>query len=212
MYFPEKKLWLFLILFLVPFLMTGFEGKIKMVRKTFYDTNYIDYYVKGNQVRVERYSKGEDNVSSLIIDINSMKVFLLDSKRKKYTQLTVDEDLSNGGGNYKIIKTKNFREINGVKCYQWRVRNREQNSEVAFWVARKDLDFFNKLIPILSQIDGTYFFYEKIQGKSNFFPFMIVERNLLRKEKKRLAVVDIQRTSVSDYLFKIPSNYQEVKR
>jgi len=212
MYFPEKKLWLFLILLLVPFLMTGFEGKIKMVRKTFYDTNYIDYYVKGNQVRVERYSKGEDLVSSLIIDIDSKKVFLLDSKRKKYTRLTLNEDLPNGRGNYKIIKTKNFREINGVKCYQWRVRNREKNSEVAFWVARKDLDFFNKLIPILSQIDKTYFFYEKIQGKSNFFPFMIVERNLLRKEKKRLAVIDIQRTSVSNYHFKIPSNYQEVKR
>src|SRR6056297_4081460 len=212
MYFLKKKLWCLLLLLVYPFVTAGFEGKIMMVKKTYYDTSYIQFFVKGNQVRIDNYTSNEELGNTLIINTKSEKAYLLDFERMKYTELHIPPASSEKTDNYKILKTKNFKKINGIKCYQWRVRNREKNSEVAFWVARKDLDFFNKLIPFLSQIDETYFFYEKIQGKSNFFPFMIVERILLRKEKKRLAVIDIQRTSVGDYQFKIPSNYQEVKR
>ncbi|SRR6056297_1594256 len=212
MYFLKKKLWCLLLLLVYPFVTAGFEGKIMMVKKTYYDTSYIQFFVKGNQVRIDNYTSNEELGNTLIINTKSEKAYLLDFERMKYTELHIPPASSEKTDNYKILKTKNFKKINGIKCYQWRVRNRKKNSEVAFWVARKDLDFFNKLIPILSHISGTYEFYERIHGKTNYFPFMIVERSLLRKERQRLAVVDIQSTSVNNGMFNIPDSFIEVKR
>ncbi|MCH7657168.1 MAG: hypothetical protein IIB05_02460 [Bacteroidetes bacterium] len=38
--------------------------------------------------------------------------------------------------------------IFNYKCYQWRVRNKEKNTEVAYWVFNDDFNFFNDLFKI----------------------------------------------------------------
>ncbi|SRR6056297_1794883 len=208
------------LLLILSFLLGGesqapannFEGSIYMVQKTRYDTINYTYYVKNNRVRIERHGTEKEDIETLLIDLANHTVYALEPDKKMFTEIILSEKKLQKKEHHEFIKTDNSRQINGINCYQWRIRDRENNTEVAFWVTNNDFYFFTDLIKILSHIEENYRLFEYIPEEEGFFPMLSVERTLLRKEKNRMAVTRISREELKGDLFHIPDQYERIRR
>lgn len=200
-----------LLLFPVKTEHESFEGKIDLVQKTCYETMYFTYLIQDKNVRIDKFDHDHKILQSLIIDLNKEEIFILSPDKKLYTILKPANDNFTETETFSISKTDNSKLVNGIKCYQWRVKNADRNTEVAYWVFQDNFYFFNDLIKLLNRTDKTYEFFEKIPDTQGFFPMLSVERTLLRKEKLRTSVVNIDKKKIDDSYFIIPDDYAIVK-
>ncbi len=189
----------------------AFEGSIEVVCSSFYDTSYFTYYVKNENVRIDKFDENNSLIQSMIINLEMDEIFILSPQKKLYKQLTLIKESSETQEDFIILKTENSRTVNGHECYQWRVRNTERNMEVAYWVWQDNFYFFDDLVHLLNRTDKTYEFFDKIPETQGFFPMLTVERTLLRREKSRASVININNKEVDESIFKIPSDYELVK-
>ena len=207
----------FLLSFLIVFNTSvksneSFEGKIDLIYQSLYDTSYITYFIKQENIRIDRYDKNHLIEQSMIINLNKEEVFILSPDKKLYSPLALKEKAQKDSENYIILKTENSRMVNGYLCYQWRVKNIDRNTEVAYWVSQNNYFFFNKLIELLNRTDNTYEFFEKIPDTQGFLPMLSVERTLLRREKSRIIITNIYPENIDNDLFSIPQDYKMVRR
>ena len=202
------------LLLLLPFAMKAepFEGFIKFRQYTTYDTTLLRYSIRNNKIRINKYDNEGHQIECLLVDTENEKVVALKPQKKLYRPLEPEEIKSpDETEKYDIIRRGNHKEINGVTCYQWRVRSRKSNTEIAYWVAEKKFDFFHDLIDLLERTNKIYDFFAEIPGKKGMFPLLSVERTLLRKERQRLSVAEITRKSMDHSLFEIPDDYRMVR-
>lgn len=190
----------------------AFEGKIEVVHKSHYDTSFFTYFVKSNHVRIDKFDSDHTIEQSLLINLENKQVYILSPAKKMYTQLEVKTNSNSNSDNYTILKTENSRMVGDYQCYQWRVKNKERNTEIAYWVSQNNFYFFEDLVKLINNTDNTYEFFGKIPETQGFFPMLSVERTLLRREKSRTYVVNISDNEVSKDLFKIPADYELVIR
>lgn len=148
------------------------------MQKSHYETSYFSYFVKDNKVRIDKFDTDRNLIQSLIIKIDKQEVFILSPSKKLYTQLEISNSDTCENNHFTIMKTENSRIINGAECYQWRVKNIECNTEVAYWVLQNNFYFFDELIKLLHKTDQTYAFFEKIPDNQGYFPILSVERTL----------------------------------
>jgi hypothetical protein len=189
----------------------NFEGSITFVKKSYYDTTYLHYHIKGDQIRIDQYNrKGGRLIEILMVDLREKTLIAVNPEKKLYRPLSIRPDEEVADKNFEVIKTRNFRMIQGKKCYQWRVRNRRLNSEIAYWVTQTDYSFFDDLLMLLRRTERAYRFFVHIPSKDGYFPMLTVERTLLRDERERLIVDNISRGRLSDSLFQIPDDYTEL--
>ena len=190
---------------------TAFEGSIKLIHESYYETSYYTYFVKDNNIRIDKFDCDHFLIQSLLINIKDEQIYILSPSEKLYTQLVLSKSENTNNENFTILQTENSRTVNGFKCYQWRVKNIEKNTEVAYWVIQNNFYFFEDLVKLLNRTDKTYDFFEKIPETQGFFPMMCVERTLLRREKLRISVVDINPQKIDKSKFNIPSDFEIVK-
>ncbi|MEA2107222.1 MAG: DUF4412 domain-containing protein [Bacteroidota bacterium] len=189
----------------------SFEGKIKLVEETHYNTIFYTYTIKNKQIKVDKFNQNHKIIQSLLINLEDEQIIVLSPSKKKYTYLNLSRNPNTANENFEVIKTENTRILNGKKCYQWRVRNVEQNTEVAYWVSESNFYFFNDFIKLLNCSEHTFTFFEKIPDSQVFFPMYTVERTLLRKIKKQISVIEINHQKVNDTTFEIPKDFNEVE-
>lgn len=190
----------------------AFEGSIDLVQESFYDISYLTYFVKNDQVRIDKFDHAHTLIQSILINLKKEEIFVLSPSKNLYTKIEINNAPKSGEENYTILKTENSRMIGEYLCYQWRVKNKERNTEVAYWVSQKNFYFFNELVKLINSTDNTFEFFEKIPESQGFFPMLSVERTLLRKEKSRLFVVNISDKPINNNLFIIPANFEQVRR
>ena len=211
----QKRIFLLLTGFLLfsPVLKAEtFEGFIKFNQYTSYDTTLLRYSVRNNKIRINKYDNEGRLIECLLVDTDKKRVIALNPQKKLYRPLELKEiKTTEKAKNYDIIRSGNHKKINGVKCYQWRVRNRKNNTEIAYWVAEKKFGFFNDLIELLERTNKIYEFFSEIPGKKGMFPLLSIERTLLRKERQRLAVTEITSKTMDESLFEIPDDYQMIR-
>ncbi|MFC2152385.1 DUF4412 domain-containing protein [Bacteroidota bacterium] len=192
--------------------VTSFEGSIEIIHKSFYDTSYFTYYVKKENVKIDKFDNNHNLTQSLLINIEKQEIYILSPAKKLYTKLETSQPKDINLENFIILKTENSRMVGDYLCYQWRVKNTERNTEVAYWVSQNNFYFFEELVKLIISTDKTYEFFEKIPETQGFFPILSVERTLLRKEKSRVYVINISNKAINDNIFKIPSDYELVIR
>lgn len=168
--------------------------------------------VKGSLARVDEVDKDNRLVSRRLIDLEKNTVVALSPQQKLYTNLQVSNLPKVNRAGVEVRKTENYKEINGYKCYQWRVKDVQRNTEVAFWVANESFEFFEQVIQLLNRTEQSLTLYQVIPENDGFFPMLTEERTLLRKEKLKISVVDISRTNLSAKLFEIPEGYQSLRQ
>lgn len=184
-----------------------FEGKINCVKETLTDTVHYTYYIKNSMVRIDEYDKNDVLINYTLIDLEKQTMRAVNPSRKLYMSIPV-HPYESPADEFRIIKTKNYKMINKYKCYQWRVRNEKNNTEIAYWVAKDDFHFFEKLLRIINRQEKHPKYYLQISDTNGFFPMLSVERSLLREFRTRIMVVDIEKSQLPDSLFSIPGDYK----
>lgn len=189
-----------------------FEGSINLVRETIFDTTKITINVQNSMVRFdETDSKGQKR-GSFLVDLNAETIVAFHHASKTYTYLPARKEQVTTNSKIEYIRTENYMDINGVRCYQWRVKDRQRNTEITYWVTSNSIDFFPKLMRLLSRTDLSFNIFGAIPISEGFMPMLTVERTMLRKEKLKVQVVEILEAKVNRNLFSVPANYRQVFR
>ena len=188
-----------------------FEGKITFARITQTDTTYFAYLVKGDKVKFISYDPcilDENMQEYLLFDLAKQKITAVKPafktyivlQNKQYTPLPKDE--------FRIIKSKNNKKILKETCYQWRVKNKKENTEIAYWVNNKyNYDFFVPLLTLWNRVEKHASYFLQIPKNEGVFPYLSTERSVMRDFRMKLAVVEISYQPLDDSLFIIPAEY-----
>lgn len=188
-----------------------FEGKIKFARITRSDTTYFSYLVKGNKVRVISYDpcvENEEMQEYLLFDMDKQKIYAVKPSYKTFIELQNKPYVKLPDKEFKIIKSINNKEILGEKCYQWRIKNKKENTEIAFWVSDKyNFSFFVPLLKLWNHTEKHAKYFLQIPDNKGYFPFLSTERSTLRNFRMKLAILDIQYMKLPDSLFTLYSDY-----
>lgn len=190
----------------------SFEGIIFFSMEMISDTMYYTYYIKDKNVRLDEYNRCKSCKipgNYLLFNLESKKITALNPQRKMYLHLTANEYKENDNNeDFIILKTNNSKKIFGYKCYQWRVRNKKQNTEISYWVAKDNFDFFIDYLRLWNRSERHASYFLKIPEANGFFPLLSEERTTLREQKMTLRVISIQKKSLDPLLFQIPKDYK----
>lgn len=200
-----------LVLFSINSDVEPFEGSIKIVQKTYYETSYFTYFVSHEKVRIDKFDDNHILTQSIIVNLKDKQVHVLSPSKKLFTKLDINTPPIDNINDFSILKTENSKLIENQLCYQWRVKNIESNTEVAYWVTQNNFYFFKELTELLNSVDNSFMYYEKIPESHGFFPLLTVERTLLRKEKNRLSVVQINNNRLEENIFEIPNDFNLIR-
>lgn len=191
-------------------LLFGFEGNVQLTRQSQYDTTYFIFYFKDANVRVDEFTASGQLNKTLLVDLNTEHIVALSPALKVYANLNRKNNIPTSR-KFDIIKTENFRMIEGKKCYQWRIRNRELDCEITYWVMETEIPVMQKLYRILDETENYSsipYYFRHIPGNSGFFPMVAIERNLVREQKQSLQITSINPRKVPTKLFEIPRDYK----
>ena len=188
-----------------------FEGKIKFVQETLEDTLYYTYYIKGDYVRLDVLDECKgctvtDNY--MIFNLGANSITAVKPSRKMYISVPPKPYVDNKDQNFQIVKSKNNKKIQGYKCYQWRVKNKEQNTEVSFWVAQDNFNFFENFLRLWNRSEKHAVYFLQIPETDGFFPMLSEERTTLREQKMTLRVIEIIKQNLDPTIFTIPKDFK----
>lgn len=189
----------------------AFEGSIYFIQETKGDTLYYTYHIKNNLVRLDIH-EGCKNCSIpdnyMVFDISKGTIIAVKPSRKMYITVPPKPYVASTDEQYQIIKTKNNKKIQGYKCYQWRVRNKAQNTEIAYWVAEDHFYFFDEFLKLWNRSEKHAVYFLQISDSDGFFPMLSEERTTLREQKMTLKVLRIEKKPLEMSLFQLPKDYK----
>ncbi|GEM_PF-2835633 len=188
--------------------VVGFEGIVKILKEGPYDTVWIEILVKGNLVKVNEYDKGNRLQHSYIANLSTGTTYLVSYHNKMFTRLEREKSATTSKS--ELIKTENFMVLNGVKCYQWRVRNRDLGIETTYWVAQSQYTFLEKIFGILANAGTALDEMARIPEAKGIIPWMVVDRTKFRKIRSSIKIVDIKAAKISANTFNIPKEFSEL--
>ncbi len=192
-------------------LAQNFEGSIYFTKSNMVDVTHYAYHVKGNMVRIDEMQEGKDElVAALLVNLETKETIALSHERKLYMKRPKGEDLQPLKGlEQKVGELK--KSIQGRNCEQYRVKSRELDRELTFWVTTEgDFNFFPKLLDILKRKDHFSTFYMSISNLAGKFPVVAEEYTLLRDKKGFLQVDRIEEKKLDSKLFSIPAGFEKL--
>jgi len=186
----------------------AFEGTIKFAQQSLSDTLFYSYHVKDNWVRIDEFDKRQAIMSYTLINLRDNTIQAVNMREKIYRHLPLRPFHGIQSNEFEVIKYENCKTIKGYQCYQWRVRNKDKDTEVMYWVAKDNFDFFINLLKLLNRTEKTSTYFLIINDSQGFFPFEATERSLLWEPRMKVVVLDIRKTKLDASLFQIPADYK----
>lgn len=190
----------------------SFEGYIKFIQVTPEDTFKYTYYIKDRMVRMDTWEKGSKDSDPadnyMLFYLDQKLIYAFKPSRKMYVNVPPKSYVATNDDNFRILKTTNSKKINGYKCYQWRVRNKVQKTEVSYWVVSDNFDFFEDFLKLWNRSEKHASYFLKIPDVKGFFPMLSEERTTLREEKMTLKVLEIKKQPLNNSYFEVPKDYK----
>lgn len=191
-----------------------FEGVIIFEQQSFVDTLRFTYYVKGDFVKLvenENCNSCDSENEAILFDMKEKTITALKPSVRMYKDIPIKPYVSKKNNDFIITQNpRNYKKINGYKCIQWRVKNRKENTEVSYWVANANFDFFVDFLKLWNRTEKQSRYYLQIPNSSGYFPMMSVERSTLREKRMQLKVTSIQARELDNSLFIIPPDYKKL--
>jgi len=189
-----------------------FEGSIYFTKSNMVDVTKYVYHVKGNMVRIDEMLEGSDKmVAALLVNLETKEMIALSHERNLYMKRPRGGEVAAPKG-LEVKKGELEKSINGKNCEQYRVKSKELDSEVTFWVAEGYYSFFPKLLNILKRKDNYATFYTSLPDLDRKLPLVANEMSLLREKKGFLQVDKLEAKKLDDKMFVIPAGYEKVDK
>jgi hypothetical protein len=189
-----------------------FEGSVYFTRSNMMEVTKYAYHVKDNMVRIDEIVDGSDElVATLLVNLETEDMIALSHERNLYMERPHKSNELKAEG--VVIKQGELkRSIHQMNCSQYRVRNKEQNRELMFWVTEGEYSFFPRLLKVLKRKDPFATYYMAMDNLENKLPLMAEEFTLLREKKGFMQVDKLERKELPNSMFEIPEGYEKVER
>lgn len=190
-----------------------FEGTLKFIKESISDTLYYTFYIKGNKIKFEEHDNTNIVNNCILFDLEKGSITAINPQRKLFINIAAKPFIpSNINSGYEIIKGTNTKTIQGYKCLQWRVKNKAQNTEIAYWVAINNFNFYQPLLLLWNRAEKNSLFFLQIPDTKGVLPMISEERTLLREDKMHLEVLEVKEKILDNSIFLIPKDYQAFDR
>jgi Domain of unknown function (DUF4412) len=197
-----------------------FEGKIKFKITHDAEVMFLDYFIKGENLRMEMGNNAEavfiksEGKSIVLMPEEKMYLDLDNSILGKMPGMTgMNEDEENEENDredfdidkYRTGKTKT---ILGYECYQWIFKDNEEDDEVEAWVTNELGNFMLMSSPMGGGFSPGW---GSSINNNGFFPILVITRDEDGEENSRFEATEVNKQSLSNKLFNPPSNFSEMK-
>lgn len=205
-----KRIFLFII-FSTLVIAQGFEGYVKLKIDSEGETMHVKYYKKGEDIRMEPELADVQMSGTMLFTGGSTYVIM--PEQKMYMKIDMDkysDMMPNDGEGEKEddfkepVKTGETKDILGYTTEKWIFEDDEYTSEV--WVAEGLGNFMMMSTPMNEQEMPEWY---RDLTNSGFFPMLVIAKSNDGSSADRMEVVEIEESSLSSDLFKVPSGYQE---
>ncbi len=220
-----RKYMISLITLIILFLSTvlsiaqeDFEGKIKFKITHDGDAMFLDYFIKGDNLRMEMGDDAKavfiknDDKSIVLMPEEKMYMDLDNSILSKLPGMTgmnnEEEEKDREDFNIDKYRTGETKTILGYECNQWIFKDEEENDEVEAWVT----DELGNFMLMRSPMGGGFSPGWGSSIRNNgFFPILVITRDADGEENSRFEATDVSKQSLDDDLFGPPSDFDEMK-
>jgi hypothetical protein len=187
----------------------GFEGTIEFKQFTAKDTTLNLYYVKGNKVKLDQLGKTSHKAEgSFLFDLTTNKIIGLNHSRKVYDNVAVSKNAANNKIDT-IIKLKDTKTIQGLKCQGYIVKSKGDNVQITFWLASGNFNFFTSVVELWNRKDKASVYFRAIKDTKGMLPMLSIEADLSGKEQGKLEVVKISKKAIDNSVLEIPKDYKK---
>ncbi len=198
-----------------------FEGKIKFKISHDEEQMFLDYFIKGSNLRMEM----GDDAKAVFIKTEE-KSYVLMPEEKMYMDLDnslfsklqdmvgmEEEEDENGDEESEAVDMESFKtgkttNILGYECHQWIFESDEDNEEVEAWVTSELGNFVLMQSPMGAGYSPGW---STSINDNGFFPMLVITRDNDGEEISRFEATEVNKESLSNKLFTFPSDYSEMK-
>lgn len=190
----------------------SFSGSIDFKYYTQKDTNMNVYFIKDPLVKLEQYGKkGGDIIGSFIFDLKAHEIKWVNPKRKLwgYQKSETPQIIR---GQCIVSKTGNVKKLLGYRCFEYIVRNTEENIVISYWITTDKFDFFSPLIQLWNRKDKQSIYFGQIKDlPKGSMPLLSEEKQISDgKTLTRLEAVKISPSVLSDESVSVPAGYNRL--
>ena len=180
----------------------AFEGRVKMKITAGAEIQTIDYFVRGDDIRVELNDPRAQG-ALMLMNVEKKEIRMVMPAQKMYMTMPVP-DLDEEEGESAVPQaTGEKKEILGYTAEKYLIEL--EGSDYEIW-ATDELGAFGALDFPGDDKAGFSSPFSRIKGEA-FFPLLIIERNGDR-EQSRVEISEIEAKKLDDSLFEVPAGYQ----
>lgn len=191
-----------------------FEGTIEFKMETNKDTTTNIYYVKGNDVKLDQIGRKSGKVEgSFVFDLSTKQIKYVNPVRKVWGEHK-SETTPAIQGSCISSKSGTIKTIQGQKCTEYVVKNTEENTEIAYWIAPGKYDFFAPMVKAWNRKDKQSIYFNQIKDlPKGSMPFLSEERTLSDgKLVSKLEVSKITKGNIDASKLAIPVDYKKFEQ
>lgn len=192
----------------------NFEGTIEFKMETNKDTTTNIYYVKGDDVKLDQIGRKSGKVEgSFVFDLSTNQIKYVNPVRKVWGEHK-SETTPAIQGSCVSSKSGTIKTIQGQKCTEYVVKNTEENTEIAYWIAPGKYDFFAPMVKAWNRKDKQSIYFNQIKDlPKGSMPFLSEERTLSDgKLVSKLEVSKITKGSIDAAKLAIPADYKKFEQ
>jgi hypothetical protein len=187
----------------------AFEGTIEFKQYTAKDTTNNLFFIKGDKVRLDQFGKATNKAEgSNLIDLTAKTITMLSHSRKMFTSVVVNK---NPAGNKidTVIKLKETKMLQGLKCIGYTVRSKSDNTEITYWLANGNFNFFDPFVVLWNRKDKASVYYRSLKDTKGMMPMLSVETDLSGHNTGKMEVTKIEKKALTANTFEIPKEYKK---
>lgn len=188
-----------------------FMGSIDFTQYTVKDTALNTYWIKGNKIRLNQYSKNNNTLieGSFVFDLGAKTIKFVNPKRKVWgDQKSEIPPVLKGKCEVKKGKGKT---INGFKCTEYVVKNTEENTVITYYITSGNYDFFMPMMELWNHKSKQSIYFGKIKGlPKGSMPILSEERQISdNKFISKLEATNFNKTDVEASKLEVPADYKK---
>ncbi|MBL7902285.1 MAG: DUF4412 domain-containing protein [Bacteroidia bacterium] len=190
----------------------SFSGSIDFKYYTQKDTSHNFYLVKEPIVKLDQFGKKGGAVEgSFIFDLKAHEIKWVNPKRKLWgSQKSETPQIIRG--QCIVSKTGNIKKILGYRCFEYIVRNTEENIVISYWITTDKFDFFIPLIQLWNRKDKQSIYFGQIKDlPKGSMPLLSEEKQISDgKLLTRLEAIKITASVPTDENMGVPAGFTKL--
>lgn len=186
----------------------SFEGIISFTKKNGTTESKYKYYVKGDKVRVEELNADGTIQGIMLVNTSDKTVKALSPERKLYMDVPTKSGYSTAS--VSVEKKTSTKSILNQNCTEWIASSKEEDRTISYWLAFDNYDFFIPFLKTINRKDKQAIYFLAITENNGGFPMLSIETKTDGTEVSRLTVTGIDKKTLEEKLFEIPSTYSKM--